>query len=93
MRDFHAVGDEKFTEPYCLLDRDAIFEKEFDFWSPSWRIQGAYTQSHSNGRKCLEMHFEQGKRNGLQIDWDENGNKISEKYFHNNALNGFYHIW
>lgn len=93
VRDFHAVGDEKFTEPYCLLDRDAIFEKEFDFWSPSWRIQGAYTQSHSNGRKCLEMHFEQGKRNGLQIDWDENGNKISEKYFHNNALNGFYHIW
>lgn len=93
VRDFYTVGDEKFTDPYILLDYDAIFRKEFDFWSPSWRIEGTYTQWHENGQQSLQMQFKAGMRHGVQTNWDDAGHKITEKHFYENDLNGFYYIW
>ena len=93
VQDFYTEGDEKFTDPYVLLGKEAVFKKDFEFWSKDWLIHGRYVQWHLNGHKRMEMHFEDGQRQGPQTIWDKQGGKESEKTFKNDKLNGFYCTW
>ena len=37
--------------------------------------------SNSQGQKCIEENYKDGKRNGLVTEWHKNGQKSSEDYY------------
>lgn len=42
---------------------------------------GNFRQWYPGGSLALEGAFEEGKKNGLWVQYDEKGNRISEKWF------------
>ena len=47
---------------------------------------GPYVQYYENGKKKLEVHYENGKQNGLRTEWDENGKKQKEIQYKDGKL-------
>jgi hypothetical protein len=44
---------------------------------------GKYFEWHLNEKIAIEGEYEKGKKSGRWIEYDENGNKISDQYFIN----------
>lgn len=43
--------------------------------------QGNFRQWYPSGKIALEGTFDEGKKNGLWVQYDEKGNRIAEKWF------------
>jgi hypothetical protein len=48
-----------------------------------WVNQGSYIQKYPSGKIALEGSFVGGKKNGLWVEYDEQGNKIRERRYDN----------
>ncbi|HLE00169.1 MAG TPA: hypothetical protein VJB59_07915 [Bdellovibrionota bacterium] len=47
---------------------------------------GPYFEWYPNGKKALEGEYKTGRKNGRWIEWDEKGQKISDRYFEDGKL-------
>ena len=65
-----------------LQNRDGIFYEI----NEEWPFTGKLVKKYANGQKAVEAGFENGKQNGLTIEWRENGQKESEKYYINGQI-------
>jgi len=44
---------------------------------------GTFIEWHPNGQKAGEGEYKMGYKHGKWTEWDEKGNRVSEKYFEN----------
>ncbi|MDP7269666.1 MAG: hypothetical protein QF408_16060, partial [Pirellulales bacterium] len=49
---------------------------------------GPYVEYHDNGKKKLEAHFKNGKKDGLVTWWYDNGQKRKESRYKNDDKDG-----
>jgi len=75
--------DGQLKEQYYVKkdkDGDYVRSGRFQIW-------------HENGQKKGEVHFKDGKLDGLGSSWYENGKKRGEGQFKNGKLDGLYTTW
>jgi hypothetical protein len=53
-----------------------------------WLNHGRFVQKHLNGQIALEGQFEEGRKQGRWIQYDEQGNRIAERTFENGVETG-----
>jgi hypothetical protein len=70
----HADGKAGKGTKQCQQIRDA---------SGNYVNQGKYIEWHPNGVRALEGEYTAGYKTGKWIEWDDQGRKLSEKWFEN----------
>ncbi len=54
---------------------------------------GLYVKKYKNGQKKLEVNVKDGKRDGLEMTWDENGKKMVRRNFVDGKVEGKVVVW
>lgn len=66
------------SAPYVIGDRQCFIKKDRD---GSLIKHGPYREWFLNGHPALEGEYNEGRKSGKWIEWDESGKKISERWF------------
>jgi hypothetical protein len=80
----HEGGDVSWPTP---IDGDRICNQKKS-QSGFWVNHGRYVQKHRNGQIALEGEFEEGRKQGRWIQYDEAGNRVAERSFENGVETG-----
>jgi len=86
-----------FVFPYSESDRREpviVNRKEMFVWvMPPKTFTGIWTWWYANGQKASESEYKEGRRDGLLLSYDDDGNKSHEQQYANDQFNGYYLTW